>query len=85
MLEEMVYRERTRGWKRTVVELLSVAVQTNKNQDTFEELSNNLNDYYNMVIHSPGAYDLDRLFKSRRRQEFSKEDLLSKLEGIPDV
>lgn len=81
----MIFRERTRGWKSTVVELLSVAVQTNKSPETFEELSNNLNDYYNMVIHAPGAYDLNRLFKARRKQEFSKEDLLSKLEGIPDV
>ena len=81
----MIYRERTRGWKRTVVELLSVAVQANKSQETFEELSSTLNDYYNMVIHSSGAYDLDRLLKSRRKEEFSKEDLLRKLEGIPDV
>lgn len=81
----MIYRERTRGWKRTVIELLSVAVQTNKSKETFEELTSTLNDYYNMVIHSSGSYDLDRLLKSRPNQKFSREDLLSKLEGIPDV
>jgi hypothetical protein len=85
MLEEMISRERLRGWKRTVVELLTVAVQTNKNQETFEELSNTLNDYYNMVIHAPGAYDLNRILKSRGSQKVTKQDLMSKLEGIPDV
>lgn len=81
-----MYRERTRGWKRTVIELLSVAVQTNKNTETFGELSDTLNDYYNMVVHSPGAYDLSRIVRSKAtKTKFSKQDLLSKLEGIPDV
>lgn len=90
ILEEMVYRERTRGWKKTIIELLTVAVNTNKSQETFSELSEALNDYYSMVVHSPGAYDLSRLLKSRKSyssksKEFSKSDLLKKLEGIPDV
>jgi hypothetical protein len=85
VLEEMIYRERTRGWKRTVVELLSVAVQTNKSQETFEELSRTLNDYYNMVVHNPGAYDLSRITRSKAKSKFTKQDLMSKLEGIPDV
>lgn len=82
----MIYRERSRGWKRTVIELLSVAVQTNKNQETFQDLSQNLNDYYNMVVHNPNAYDLSRLNRSStKKKKFTKQDLLSKLEGIPDV
>jgi hypothetical protein len=85
VLEEMVYRERTRSWKRTVIELLTVAVQTNKNSDTFTELSNTLNDYYNMVVHSPEAYDLNRITRSTPKSKFSTTDLMSKLEGIPDV
>jgi len=85
VLEEMVYRERTRSWKRTVIELLTVAVQTNKSQETFTELSNTLNDYYNMVVHSPEAYDLSKITRSTSKREFSTNDLMSKLEGIPDV
>tara|TARA_R100000278_G_C5437700_1_gene152553 strand:- start:386 stop:673 length:288 start_codon:yes stop_codon:yes gene_type:complete len=85
VLEEMVYRERTRSWKRTVIELLTVAVQTNKSPETFSELSNTLNDFYNMVVHAPEAYDLNKITRSTTKREFSKSDLMSKLEGIPDV
>ena len=81
----MIFRERTRGWKRTVIELLSVAVQTSKKQETFEELSRTLNDYYNMVVHKSGAYDLNRIIRSTSKNEVTKEDLFRKLEGIPDV
>ena len=85
VLEEMIYRERTRGWKQTVVALVSIAVQTNKSPETFEELSHTLNDYYNMVVHNPGAYDLSRITRSKPKSKYSKQDLMSKLEGIPDV
>ncbi len=85
MLEEMIFRERTRSWKRTVVEILTVAIQANKNKDTFEELTSTLNDFYNMVVHNPGAYDLNRILRSKPRDEVTEADLLKKLEGIPDV
>lgn len=86
MLEEMIFRERTRGWKRTVIELLTVALQVNNNKDSFEELTTTLNDYYNMVVHKPGAYDLSRVIRSKKEKDtITKEDLFKKLEGIPDV
>tara|TARA_Y100000310_G_scaffold333433_2_gene410997 strand:- start:47 stop:292 length:246 start_codon:yes stop_codon:yes gene_type:complete len=81
----MIFRERTRSWKRTVIELLTVATQANKNKETFEELTSTLNDFYSMVVHKPGAYDLSRIIRSKPRGEITKEDLLKKLEGIPDV
>ena len=81
----MISRERIRNWKKTVIELLTVAIGVNKQKETFEELTTTLNDYYNMVVHNPGSYDLSKVLRSTSRSVPNKEDLLSKLEEIPDV
>lgn len=85
VLEEMVFRERTRSWKRVVIELLTAALNSNSSKETFEELTSTLNDFYNMVVHKPGAYDLTKVLRSKPREEVTEADLLKKLEGIPDV
>ena len=86
-----MHRERLRSWKRLTVEILNLASQVTKDPSIVEQVGDTLGDYYNMVVHNSGAYDLNSRLSGNSRynknsmDNTSKEDMLKKLEGIPDV
>ena len=90
-MEEMVHRERLRSWKRLTVEILNLASQVTRDPSIIGQVGDTLSDYYNMVVHNKGAYDLhSRLMDNSRYSsggvnETSKEEMLKKLGDIPDV
>lgn len=92
VLEEMVHRERLRSWKRLQVEIFNLAAQITKSPEMVDEVTKNLSEFYNMVVHNPNAYDLSgrvtgnsRFRDSQSSSTDSAAEMLKKLEEIPDV
>jgi hypothetical protein len=92
-MEEMVHRERLRSWKRLQVEILNLAAQVTKKPEMIDMVTENLSEYYNMVVHNSNAYDLSGRVSGNSRysssgsssDSSSTAEMLKKLEEIPDV
>ena len=88
-MEEMVHRERILAWKSLIVELNTLTAHISRNPEVLNNVGKELADYYSMVVHSPGAYDLDRRIEgnSRFKEKPSKKrdlEILKMLDGLPD-
>ncbi len=88
-----MHRERLRSWKRLQVEILNLAAQVTKKPEMIDMVTENLSEYFNMVVHNPNAYDLSGRVSGNSRYRNSDSEsgssstaeMLKKLEEIPDV
>jgi len=89
VMEEMVHRERIRSWKSLLVELNTLTAHISKDPELLSKVGEEAADYYSMVVHGSGAYDLNRRLTGNSRAikgDTVKEDLkiLKMLDGLPD-
>lgn len=87
LLEEMVHRERMRKWHYHMSDILALAAQISNNKNLLDKVVEQTNTLYKMEIHSIGAYHSTMEDSTKANKEVPKSDkeLLSLLDGLPDV
>ena len=82
----MVHRERMRSWHYHYSNVLGVAAQVSKDKKLVDNLANHLDTLFNMELHSSGSYDfIGKSLGAADKTPNTQEDILKKLDRIPDV
>lgn len=82
----MVHRERMRSWHYHYSNVLGIAAQVSNDKNLVDNLANHLDTLFNMELHSSGSYDfIGKSVKTASDAPSTQEDILKKLDRIPDV
>jgi hypothetical protein len=85
-MEEMVHRERMRSWHYHYSNVLGIAAQVSNDKGLVDKLASHLDTLFNMELHSSGSYDfIGKSVQTAKNAPTSQEEMLKKLDRIPDV